>query len=275
MEPSDVASPTLFKGFSGCCTHPFLLPVSLPPRHRIETQMAQQRTGDDSGDLKAALAKLAQVYSNCTTYEDHGFVRHTMPGEGDQERSTEDFFTTAFDRHAKRFRFEFRPGNPQSDLDNACIAWRNGDSAKLWTESSGRIETVERVGLAVAGALGTCGEPSFLIPNLLSPQDVAGRGLLGLDDLRITGHESFNNSDCLKISGLYPSRSKLTVWVETNTFLILRAEEETAMARHDGPRFHGIFLGSGPLLTTTTINYSPRINTAIPAAKFQLLVPEK
>ena len=84
----------------------------------------------------------------------------------------------------------------------SCIVWRNCDTAKIWTRLSGEVETVENIGLAVAGAVGNCGESAFLIPNLLAAQEVGGRGLLDLDDLRLVGDAKFNHSDCLKISGL-------------------------------------------------------------------------
>jgi hypothetical protein len=209
------------------------------------------------------------------TYEDQGVARESMPDEGGQERLSEDFFTTAFDRTAKQFRYEFRTGSPQVEMDLGCIVWRNGDAVKMWTRLRARIETAENLGLAIAGALGNSGESVFLIPNLLAPGEVGGRGLLDLDDLRVAGNAKFNNCECLKISGCYPSASKLTVWVEKETSLILRAEEETAMALQSGPRVHEIIMGSGPLVTRTIITYSPRVNTAIPAVKFEMLVPGK
>jgi hypothetical protein len=198
-----------------------------------------------------------------------------MPDENGNDQVTEDFFTTAFDRDGSRFRFEFRTGSPGPELDCGCIVWRGGDLVKIWTRVSGRIETREGIGLAIAGAVGNSGDPAFLIPNLLAPQEVEGRGLLDLEDLRLAGEAEFNNSDCLKISGCYPSGCRLTVWVETNTSLIVKAEEETAMTLQVGPQFHGVFMGSGPLTAKTIITYSPRLNAPIPAARFEMLVPEK
>jgi len=238
-------------------------------------QIAMAQHADNSGELKAVLVRLVQLYSSCGTYEDQGAVRESMPDESGQEQASEDFFTTAFDRNARRFRYEFRTGGPQTKLAHACIVWRNGDSVKIWTELSARIESTENIGLAVAGALGNSGESAFLIPNLLAPEEIGGRGLLGLEDLRLAGDARFNNCDCFKISGCYPSGSKLTVWVDMNTFLILRAEEETAMTLQIGPKFRSIIMGSGPLVTKTIITYSPRVNTLVPAAKFEMLVPEK
>jgi hypothetical protein len=198
-----------------------------------------------------------------------------MPDESGQKRVSEDFFTTVFDRNAGRFRYEFRPGSPQTQQDRGCIVWRNGDSVKIWTKLRGSIETEEDLGLAIAGAVGNCGESAFLIPNLLARDEVAGRGLLDLDDLRLAGEAKFNNCDCIKISGCYPSGCNVTVLVDRNTSLILRAEEETAMSLQVGPQFHSIMMGSGPLVTKTIIAYSPRVNTLVPAAKFEMLVPKE
>jgi hypothetical protein len=237
--------------------------------------MAQNPTPYNSEELQELLARLAGVYSSCGTYEDQGVARQSRPDETGQEQITEDFFTTAFDRNARRFRYEFRTGGPQPEVDLACVVWRNGDSVKMWTKLSSRIETEKEFGLAMAGALGNSGESAFLIPNLLVGEEIGGRGLLDLDDLRLAGKAKFNNCKCLQISGCYPSRSRLTVWVDMNTSLILKAEEQTAVDQQVSPQFHKIIMGTGPLVAKTTITYSPRINTLLPAAKFEMLLPEK
>lgn len=237
--------------------------------------MVRLRTGDNSGELKPILDRLAQVYSTCRTYEDKGVVREIMPDENGKDRVTEDSFTTAFDRKAKRFRYEFRIGNPQGLGNRNCIAWRNGDSVKLWTGLFGKVETEENVGLAIAGAVGCSGEPAILIPNLLAPIEAGGRGLLDLDELCLTGKLNFNNADFLKIAGYYPSRSKLSFWVDASTSLIIRVEEETAMTLQVRPGFHGVIMGSGPLVTKTIITYSPGINAPLPASAFEMKIPEQ
>ena len=101
-----------------------------------------------------------------------------MPDESGSEQFSEDFFTTAFNRTAKLYRFEFRAGSPQPKVDNGCIVWRTGGSVKLWTAIS-TVETAENIGLAVAGAVGNSGESPFLIPNLLAPEEIGGQGLAG------------------------------------------------------------------------------------------------
>ena len=51
--------------------------------------MAQDRTPENSQDLKEALARLTQVYSSCRTYEDQGVVTEGMPDEGGEEQVSE------------------------------------------------------------------------------------------------------------------------------------------------------------------------------------------
>lgn len=198
-----------------------------------------------------------------------------MLGSDGQERIREDFFTTVYDRSAKRYRYEFREGNPQSKVNRGCVVWRTDKAVKLWTNLRRNIETIEEVGLAIAAAVGISGEPTFLIPNLLTREEVPGRGFLDLEDLRITGKDQYNGHDCIKISGRYPSRSSLTVWIEANTSLILRVDEETAMTLVSGPRIKGVIMGTGPLVEKTMITYSPRVNIIIPAAKFEITIPEE
>src|SRR5438046_5805641 len=102
--------------------------------------MAPREDADNSGELEGVLEKLASVYSSCRTYEDCGVVRESMPDEGGREEVTEDFFTTAFDRTAKQFRYGFRTGSAQVEMDRGCIVWRNGDAVKMWTRLRARIE---------------------------------------------------------------------------------------------------------------------------------------
>src|SRR5512138_3526899 len=70
-----------------------------------------QNNPDFSRELEDVLAALARVYATCATYEDRGTASANMPDELGQQHTSEDTFTTAFDRDGKRFRFELKSGN--------------------------------------------------------------------------------------------------------------------------------------------------------------------
>ena len=237
--------------------------------------MAQPRTGGNSEELKAVLDRLAQVYSNCWSYEDKSTVKEFLPEKNGQERAIHSTFITAFDREARRLRYEFTSRSPQLKEDRDCIVWRNGGSVKIWTRLKSGIQTMENIGMAVASAVGYSGEPVFLIPHLLAPMEIKGRGLLDLDDLCLTEKQDFSGTGYFKITGYYPSRTKLTFWVDITTSLILKVEVETATTQlFEGWSYVDI-MNSGAVATKTVITYSPVVNTPIEDSKFDIRIPEE
>jgi len=237
--------------------------------------MVRHRTENNPDELKAVLERLTHVYSSCWTYEDKGVVKEITREESGKERATEGSFTTAFDREARRLRYEFTSRSPQLKQDRDCIVWRNGGSVKIWTRFESRIQTMEKIGMAVASAVGYSGEPVFLIPHLLAPMEIKGRGLLDLDDLSLTEKQDFNGTGYFKITGYYPSHTKLTFWVDITTYLILKVELETATTQlFEGWSYVDI-MNSGTVATKTVITYSPVVNTPIEDSKFDIRIPEE
>jgi hypothetical protein len=237
--------------------------------------MARHRTDNNPEELKAVLERLAHVHSSCWTYEDKGVVKEIIRDESGKERATEGSFTTAFDREARRLRYEFKAKNPEATRDRDCIVWRNGSSIKLWTKLKAKVQTMEKFGMAVTGAIGHSGESAFLIPNLLARTEVKTKGLLDLNKLCLVEKLDFNGTGYFKIVGFYPSRSKLTFWVDVTTALILKVELETAMDQIVEPHSHKGIMRSGAFMTKAIITYSGAVNRHIEDAKFEIRIPEE
>ena len=233
------------------------------------------QTHNNPEELKAVLDRLAHVYSNCWSYEDKSTVKEIMPEKNGQERVIHHSFITAFDREARRLRYEFTSRSPQSKQDRDCVVWRNGGSVKIWTRLKSQIQTMEKVDMAIASAVGYSGEPVFLIPHLLTPMEIKGRGLLDLDDLCLVEKLDFNGTGFFKITGYYPSRSKLTFWVDITTSLILKVEVETATTQLFEGWSYAEIMNSGTVAAKTVITYSPAVNTPIEESKFDIKIPEE
>jgi hypothetical protein len=220
-------------------------------------------------EIQETLRRLSRVYANCRTYEDWGTVREIVPNASGQRQTLEDFFSTAFDRARKRFKFEFRGGVPARGRDASCLVWRKGSTVRFWHALDGRIEPRKNLSLGLASAAGLTLGASFQVPRLLQPGEIDCRGLLELDDLRMEPDDEFNGCACRRFSGRFPSGSRLTVWIERETWLILRIEHRAT----GSPAGSG---GAGPGPTgadtrgpETVITYCPRINLKIPLFRFE------
>lgn len=237
--------------------------------------MARLRKDENTEELKSILDRLAHVYSSCWTYEDKAVFKESTPDKSGKECVTDASFTTTFDREARRLRYEFKAKNPQTTGDRDCIVWRNGGSVKLWTRLKAKIQTVEKIGTAIASVIGYSGEPAFLIPNLLARTEIKGRGLLDMDDMFLAEKLDFSGTGFFKVTGYFPSRSMLSFWVDIKTSLILKIEVEPALTGLFGPRSSSVAMASGALVTKTAITYSPYVNTPIPESKFEMKIPEE
>ena len=228
-------------------------------------------TEDISGKdepLETVLARMAEIYSTCDTYDDVGSVTQFMPDESGGECEYVDFFSTVFDRQNKRFRFEVR--SPLCDIKfRGCIAWKEAESAKFWSQLRDKAEIVDNIGIGLAGAVGICGSVAVEVPQLLMPEEVGARGLMYLDGLELAGEAEFNGCQCLRIIGSYPSDCHTTFCLDKKTSLILKIEESQRMAIETSGKSHNVIIGSGPFVARTIINYSPRIDCKIADYKFE------
>jgi outer membrane lipoprotein-sorting protein len=187
------------------------------------------------------LARMADVYANCSTYRDEGKV---------VSRFEEISFSTEFERPF-RFRFEYTRSAP---LRDRYVIWRttSGDARSWWTIR--RDLSDQPMNLAIATATGVSAASSHHIPRLLMPDEVDGFSL-GLDDwvdVAVPDEETVNGRACYKLSGHYPASptTALTLWIDKETFLIRKVFANEA-----------------------TVTYSPQLNTPIEQSTFQFQPP--
>src|SRR5215471_10092195 len=107
------------------------------------------------------LARMADVYANCSSYRDEGKVVSAF-----EELS----FATIFERPS-RFRYEYTRSGPRSDR---YVIWRTapGETQSWWTIRSNSPN--QSMNMAIASATGVSAATSHNIPRLLMPDEVTG-----------------------------------------------------------------------------------------------------
>ena len=193
---------------------------------------------------KQILKCMATVYATCTSYCDTGLVS-TRFIEDKGTRTIEKPFTTAFVR-PDRFRFEYQDGSHQA------IVWREGETVRVewpWTgiaELPPQLIKPESLELALAGATGVSGGSAHTIPALLLPEEVGGRRLTDMTEVKqiedtLSEEEGV---ECCQIAGKYAGHP-IVLWIEKATFCLRRMETQ-----HPFEHFR----------TETTTSYIPLMN---------------
>lgn len=191
--------------------------------------------------LNEIISTIHKTYQRADTYIDTGTVQTVFIVSG-RRRTNLKPFTTAFVR-PDLFRFEFRSRRGEFEWDN-YIVWKRGKIIKTWWSAMDTQELPASLGMAVAGATGVSGGSAHLIPSLLLPDVIGGRKITELSDARLAGREA----GLYKIEGQDSRGSSTKIWVDPNTFLIIRVFSYTKHSDFD---------------VEETITYSSEINVNI------------
>ena len=205
---------------------------------------------------KQLMERMAAVYASCYSYTDQGEATTVFVHKDNSKRWSSTLpFSTAFVRPSD-FRFEFRNRYQEDSEWDRYIVWQNGESVQTWWSVRPGIETKPTLKRAIAGATGVSGGSAITIPNLLMPDTIKCNGILRLADLQIAGEEAMNKTTAYKIQGNTPAyerdgklhQRKLTIWVDTQTLLVLQTCEAHQFKDFD---------------TESTTIYRPQINVAV------------
>lgn len=183
---------------------------------------------------KQILKRMATVYATCTSYCDTGVVS-TLFIEAKGTRTVEKPFTTAFVR-PDRFRFEYREGSHRH------LVWRDGQEVRTQWLKPGiekamavllarspyrNLVRPESLELALAGMTGVSGGSAHTIPALLLPEEVGGRRLTDMTEVkRIEDALSEEGGvECYQVLGKYAGHP-IVLWIEKSTFCLWRMETQ-------------------------------------------------
>lgn len=168
------------------------------------------------------LAKCAEAYASCRTYQDTGEVRRTMTGSRQSIRHTQRLpFRTAFERPS-RFLFEYRDMDlgPTEEWAGGFACLKDGRTT-CWTSFSGAC--TGDLANALAALTGVSGSSASFVPTLLglapaySPLPRAGTATLIAEE-QVDGHE------CFRIRGKRRGGILVDLWVDCATGLVRRAD---------------------------------------------------
>lgn len=218
-----------------------------PPQAKI--------SAGDAGILK----RIRDTYAQCESYRDKGEVQIVFVRDGVQESPVLKPFTTAFVRPG-RFRFEFRSHfefRGKRGDENSYVVWTDKDVVYRWLSTQSGIEVARDLGVAIAGATGVSSGSAYVVPSMLMPDLVGGKGVLSRG-ARVLGGDVLNGFDCYKIE----SPLGATLWFD---------KEELMLRRMIRVR---VFEGKG-FSTETTTNYQPELNGEVSDSDLSFEPPPK
>ena len=198
--------------------------------------------------------RMLRVYAKATTYQDKGTVTTDFYEFGQEKPNYTRLrnFETAFDRRSRRFRFRYETQNSSFfDLPNEMVVWSQGSNTHLWwTMDNAPASRMETLTDALATATGVSGTSSRKIPGLLLTEPIgAGWGIDSLKNIKLIGTDFQGKRSCYRLSGIYGKNQVAFLWVDQQSFLLLRLDEGLPIPK---------------AITKTSMTYRPILNRPIP-----------
>jgi outer membrane lipoprotein-sorting protein len=223
------------------------------------------------------LAKMRAAYEKLTSYADSGTVLDASSGY--TERAT---FRILYTKDPSNLLIDFRSIGSEYDTgirvpnDQRIVLWMEKGELQTWSTVSQRHETYPAAGgqqvNAVQGADVFTRGISVLVPSHLYSKSGMASAVQATEDAEADGFETVNGRKCYRLLGVerwrYPSGQEtgvraITIWVDAETYLILKVFEDTPKGYPRNQISH----------RTTTIK--PRANPKLAPALFRYTVPER
>jgi hypothetical protein len=206
--------------------------------------LAQQRNDLSAREI---IDKMVSIYGSCHSYFDKGETKDVMLDSG---RVILRPFSTAFVRPSN-FRFEFEENGQFESSD--YVVWQNGASVKNWWSIKPEVRSFETLGMALGTAAGVSGGSSIQVPSMIFGDLGDSQIIQKLAQPVLVGSEKVGERSAYKIKGVAWQGNEVTLWVDKETFLLLRTFRIVKLANRPGAE------------KTTT--YNPEINADIAAEK--------
>lgn len=196
------------------------------------------------------------VYRSATSYQDTGRVTTNFyeSGQTQPKFTTIRSFQTAYYRPTQQFRFHYKtePTRFSSSSDEMFV-WTEGPKAFMrW--SIEKWTTGGSLPMLLSGATGVSGTASRKVPGLLLTDPIdAGWGIDSLTNVRLIGDAVENGQPCYRISGVYWKNKVAFLWVNKQSFLLLRIDEEYS---------------SGKEKTKMSMTFQPVLNKPVHVVRF-------
>ena len=222
----------------------------------VSTSHAEESPG-------AILEHMRAVYIGLTSYADTGTVRDYI-----SPTDYVDFtFSTAYNGKPRHFLLDFRNGS-----GGRFVIWADPDAFHVWWKSTGQV--TEYPNPNNSGALTLSDYPtkavSTKIPALLYGKVGLPGAFLNFLPARDAGLEDCGEKKCHRLEGETSDRyagtgkivnvRKLTVWIESDTYLVRKTMEEAP--------------APAGLLSRTITTFDPQANPHLPDETFKFSPPK-
>jgi hypothetical protein len=202
------------------------------------------------------VSRVAKAYAECASYRDTGVVRIVYLEAGG-ERTEERPFSTAFVR-PDRLRFEFRETSIIGTTKR-YIVWRRGEVVRTWWDVRPGVEVASSLDSALGAATGVSGGSAHAIPALLLPQEIGGRRLTGMADVKRAADAQVGGVSCYCVEGHYGNVPR-KVCVDKRSFMVRSVDFEETF-----PEFR----------THETTTYAPVIDEPVARELLEFRAPAK
>jgi hypothetical protein len=160
---------------------------------------ADEETKKQAISANDIMRRMAETYKRCKSYQDSGDVTTIFHHKDGKSHTDSRPFTTAFVR-PDQFRFEFKSSFNGTEW-HRYIVWASGKDVRTWWDIRSKLEHSESLSSGLAGATGVSGGSAHVVPALLLPDEVTGRGLTNLSELSRLDDADLGGNPCFRIQG--------------------------------------------------------------------------
>ena len=212
-------------------------------------------------NAESVLQKSRDAYGQMKSYADTGIVLYEY-GISSQDRHT---FSTGFNRAPRRVILDFHKQG-----GDRFVIWADPDAFHTWWKTTGQRYDYPNPNNTPAITLSapTTGGVAIKIPTLLYGK-AFGAAMLNIADPKLDGAEAIGGHRCQRITGrssdVYSASGKevnirkVTVWIDSDSFLIRKMTEE--------------FTAPPGQRNRTSTTYEPNANPLLDEAKFSFTPP--
>lgn len=218
------------------------------------------QTGAHAQSAESILQKAKDTYGAMKSYSDTGVI---VEEYGATDRHT---FSTYFNRSPRHFLLDFRKQG-----GDRYVIWADGDAFHTWWKTTGQQTDYPNPNNAPAISMSgqTTKNAALKAPTLLYSKADLGGVFGNFADVTLDGTEEIGGRRCYRVVGrasdVYKATQKevnirkMTVWIDSESYLVRQIREETK-----GP--------AGSVLRNTT-TYQPQANVSVDEAKFKFAPP--
>lgn len=199
--------------------------------------------------------RMQKTYATAQTYQDAGTVItwYTEKGDTEPNHSTTLSFETAFVRPANRFKFRYEQTKSVlfSNRKSCYLVVSDGKNTRmLKAQHKDRATTHEAsLGAALTALSEGSGSAARKIPGMLISEPIkASWDPRKLQAVKLIGKATQDGKACYQLEGLVWGRKKAQIWIDQQTYLIRRIDEN-----YESPN----------MSTRTSIVYQPVINKSV------------